>query len=165
MTNPGVILLVEDNPNDIELTKLAFERSHISNELVVAEDGVEALEYLFGYGPYEGRDPNDIPALILMDLNMPKVDGHEVLRRVRSDERTKHALVVILTSSQAHEDILRGYDLHANSYIRKPVNFEHFSEVVNQLELYWLVLNQPPSRKAEGEHHAACSCLDQLSGR
>ena len=142
-----VVLLVEDSPSDIELTRLAFEKNRISNEMVVAEDGVEALEYMFGTGPYAGRDPNDIPALILLDLKLPRVDGLDVLRRIRADERTRRTPVVILTSSKEEEEMIRGYDLAVNSYVRKPVNFAQFSKAVEQLGLYWLVLNEVPPRK------------------
>jgi two-component system response regulator len=139
-----VILLVEDNPSDIGLTKRAFEKNHIQNELVVAEDGQEALDYLFGAGPYAGRDISIMPALILLDLKLPKVDGLEVLRRVRGHELAKRLPVVILTSSREEHDVAVSYDLGANSYIRKPVDFQQFAEAVRALDLYWLVLNEPP---------------------
>ena len=138
------ILLVEDNPSDIELTKRALTKAKIANELVVAEDGQEALDYLFGTGNFASRD--DLPriAMILLDLKLPKVDGLEVLKRIRANARTKRLPVVILTSSQEQQDIIKGYDLGANSYIRKPVDFTQFAEAIKILGLYWLVLNEPP---------------------
>jgi CheY-like chemotaxis protein len=139
-----VILLVEDNPSDIGLTKRAFEKSRISNELVVAQDGQEALDYLFGVDESPGKSANALPALILLDLKLPRVDGLQVLRRIRGDERTKRVPVVILTSSKEEQDRGECYDLGANSYIRKPVDFVQFAEAVQQLGLYWLVLNEPP---------------------
>lgn len=132
-----IILLVEDNPDDVELTKRAFKKSNLANDLVVARDGEEALECLHG----EGRL---IPALVLLDLKLPKIDGLEVLRRIRADERTKLLPVVILTSSREEGDLIKGYSNGANSYIRKPVDFEKFVEAVQNLGLYWLVLNEPP---------------------
>lgn len=144
---PPRILLVEDNPDDEELTLLAFKKSKLSNEIVVARDGVEALDYLFGTGDYAGRDLSDMPKLILLDLKLPKLDGIEVLERIRRDERTRLLSVVILTSSREQEDLVNSYALGANSYIRKPVDFNQFIEAVQQLGLYWLVLNErPPSR-------------------
>jgi CheY-like chemotaxis protein len=141
------ILLVEDNPDDVELTKRALKIHNIANEVIVARDGVEALDYLFATGAYAGRDMTVTPQLILLDLKLPKVDGLEVLRRLRSDERTMFLPVVILTSSKEEQDLVNGYKLHANSYIRKPVDFNQFSEAVRQLGLYWLVLNEPMPRK------------------
>lgn len=141
---PSRILLVEDNPDDEELTLLAFKKSKLSNEIVVAHDGVEALDYLFGTGDYTGRDTADLPQLVLLDLKLPKLDGIEVLERIRGDERTKLLPVVILTSSREQEDLVRSYTLGANSYIRKPVDFNQFIEAVQQLGLYWLVLNERP---------------------
>jgi two-component system response regulator len=138
------ILLVEDNPSDIDLTKRALSKGHILNELVVAEDGQEALDYLFGSGMYADRDSARAPTLILLDLKLPKVDGLEVLRRIRGDSRTKRLPVVILTSSKEDQDIAASYDLGANSYIRKPVDFLQFAEAIENLGLYWLVLNEPP---------------------
>ncbi|MDX2283673.1 MAG: response regulator [Bacteroidia bacterium] len=138
------ILLVEDNPSDIDLTRRAFEKSHILNPLAVAEDGQEALDYLFGTGAYAGRDPADLPALILLDLKLPIINGLEVLRKIREDERTRRLPVVILTSSREEQDVAMGYDLGVNSYIRKPVDFQQFVEAVRQLGLYWLVINEPP---------------------
>lgn len=143
MSQP-VILLVEDNPDDEALTLRAFKKNNISNEIVVARDGAQALDYLFGTGAHGGRDLSLMPQLVLLDLKLPKVDGLEVLRRIRKDERTKILPVVILTSSQEEQDVANGYSLGANSYIRKPVDFVQFSEAVKQLGLYWLVLNAPP---------------------
>ena len=140
----GCILLVEDNPDDVELTLRAFKNSNIRNEVVVARDGAEALDYLFGTGTYAGRDADIMPAVILLDLRLPKIDGLEVLRRMRGDERTKLLPVVILTSSKEERDLINGYKLGANSYIRKPVDFVQFSEAVRLLGLYWLILNEPP---------------------
>ena len=140
------ILLVEDNPSDIELTKRALANANIANELIVAEDGQEALDYLFGTGHYAGRDAAPLLAVVLLDLKLPKVDGLDVLRRIRADERTKRLPVVILTSSQEEQDIAAGYDLGANSYIRKPVDFSQFAEAIKSMGLYWLVLNEPPPK-------------------
>ena len=140
------ILLVEDNPSDIDLTKRALANANIANELIVAEDGQEALDYLFGIGHYAGRDAAPLLAVILLDLKLPKVDGLDVLRRIRADERTKRLPVVILTSSQEEQDIAAGYDLGANSYIQKPVDFLKFAEAIKTLGLYWLVLNEPPPK-------------------
>ncbi|MCL5027079.1 MAG: response regulator [Chloroflexi bacterium] len=142
-----IILLVEDNPGDVALTIRAFERHNIMNQVVVARDGVEALDYLFGTGTYAGRDLNSGPLVILLDLKLPRIDGLEVLRRVRADERTKLVPVIILTSSREEQDLIRGYSLGANSYVRKPVDFNQFAEAVRQLGLYWLVLNEPPPVK------------------
>lgn len=137
------ILLVEDNPDDEELTRLAFKECNFANELVVVRDGQEALDYLFATGKYSGRDICDQPQVILLDLKLPKVDGLEVLSRVRADERTRFLPVVILTSSKQEQDLIAGYSLGANSYIQKPVDFTQFVEAVCQLGLYWLVLNEP----------------------
>ena len=139
-----VILLVEDNPSDVGLTRRAFEKNRIQNKLVVAADGQEALDYLFGAGAYAGRDTSEMPAVILMDLKLPKVDGLEALRRIRGHDLTKRLPVVILTSSREDQDVAMSYDLGANSYIRKPVDFQQFAEAVKALDLYWLVLNEPP---------------------
>ena len=139
-----IILLVEDNPDDVILTKRALEKSRVVNELVVAKDGVEALDYVFCTGSWAGCDPCIMPQVILLDLKLPKIDGLEVLRRIRADERTKLLPVVILTSSKEEKDLINGYALGANSYIRKPVNFNEFAEAVRTLGLYWLVLNEPP---------------------
>jgi two-component system response regulator len=136
-----VILLVEDNPRDEELTLRALEKSSILNPVVVAHDGVEALDYLFARGAYAERAPA-LPQLVLLDLKLPKIDGLEVLKTLRLDERTRLLPIVILTSSLEEQDLVRGYSLGANSYVRKPVDFVQFSEAVRQLGLYWLVLNQ-----------------------
>jgi two-component system, response regulator len=144
MTNDHVILLVEDNPDDEALTLRALQKNKITNEVVVARDGVQALDYVFGTGAYTGRDTSVAPQIILLDLKLPKIDGLEVLRRLRGDPRTKLTPVVILTSSNEERDLLAGYDFGANSYVRKPVDFDQFAEAVRYLGLYWLVLNQPP---------------------
>jgi two-component system response regulator len=142
------ILLVEDNADDEALTFRALMKNNIGNQLVVARDGAEALDYLFGTGQYSGRDVSLVPQVVLLDLNLPKVSGLEVLRQLRADERTKHLPVVILTSSNEEQDRLHGYDYGANSYVRKPVDFNQFIEAVRQLGLYWLILNeQPPARR------------------
>ncbi len=139
-----MILLVEDNRDDEALTLRALKKNNIKNEVVVAHDGVEALDYLFGTGAYAGRDLTDMPHVILLDLKLPRVDGLEVLRRLRADERTRLLPVVILTSSNEDQDRINGYGLGANSYVRKPVDFAQFIEAVRQLGLYWLILNEPP---------------------
>ncbi|MDM9581672.1 MULTISPECIES: response regulator [unclassified Nostoc] len=141
-----MILLVEDNPDDEALTLRALKKNNILNEVVVARDGVEALDYLFGKGVYADRDMNIMPNLILLDLKLPKMDGLEVLRQLRADDRTKILPVVILTSSKEEQDLINGYSLGANSYVRKPVDFSQFSEAVRQLGLYWFVLNESPPR-------------------
>ena len=140
-----MILLVEDNLKDEALTLRALKKSNIASEVIVARDGVEALDYFFATGLYTGRDTSVMPQLILLDLKLPKVDGLEVLRRIRADERTRRLPVVVFTSSSEEEDIIKSYDLGANSYVRKPVDFEHFVEATRQLGLYWLVLNQATS--------------------
>lgn len=139
-----VILLVEDNADDELLTLRALGKNNAVDEVVVAHDGVEALDYLFASGTFEGRDANIMPHLILLDLKLPKVDGLEVLRRLRSDERTKLIPVVVLTSSREEQDMLDSYGFGANSYVRKPVNFEQFTRAIEQLKLYWLILNENP---------------------
>ncbi len=142
------ILLVEDNPDDELLTLRALKKNNVFNRVVVARDGAQALDYLFGEGAYEGRDVSDIPRVVLLDLKLPKVDGLEVLRRLRADERTRLLPVVILTSSREQQDLLDGYGYGANSYVTKPVDFAQFSRAVEQLELYWLVLNESPLAEA-----------------
>ncbi|HDD24699.1 MAG TPA: response regulator [Chloroflexi bacterium] len=139
-----VILLVEDNPDDELLTLRAFKKNNIVNEVVVARDGSEALDYLFGTGTYAGRDVSVMPQVVLLDLRLPKVNGLEVLRRLRANERTKLLPVVVLTSSDEERDVVDSYSLGANSYIRKPVDFDQFVEAVRHLGLYWLVLNKSP---------------------
>ncbi len=141
-----IILLVEDNPDDELLALRALRKNGVHSEVVVARDGVEALDYLFATGEHAGRDPSVMPQLILLDLKLPRVDGLEVLRRLRADERTRLLPVVILTSSKEVQDMLDGYGSGANSYIRKPVNFEQFVRAVEQLKLYWLSLNEAPPR-------------------
>jgi CheY-like chemotaxis protein len=138
------IMLVEDNPDDEALTLRALKKNNIQNDVVVARDGVEALDYLFATGSYAGRDPSVKPVVILLDLKLPKIDGLEVLRRIRADERTKFIPTVVLTSSKEEQDLVNSYSLGCNSYIRKPVDFVQFVEAVRQLGLYWLVLNEPP---------------------
>ncbi len=138
-----MILLVEDNPRDEALTLRAFKKSNIVNEVIVAHDGVEALEYLLGSGPCADGSVRKIPQLIMLDLKLPRVDGLQVLREIRADERTRRLPVVIFTSSNEEEDVVKSYNLGANSYVRKPVDFEQFLEATKQLGLYWLVLNQP----------------------
>lgn len=140
----GIILLVEDNPDDVALTLHAFKRSNIGNEIVVAGDGVEALDYLFGRGRYAGRDLNQQPAVVLLDLKLPKLDGLEVLRRLRANPDTALQPVVILTSSDEEQDMIMSYQLGANSYVRKPVDFDEFIEAARRLGLYWLLLNEAP---------------------
>ena len=147
MTSDGVILLVEDNPDDEELTIRALSRSNILNTVVVARDGAEALDYLFGEGRFAGRDAAQTPAVVLLDLKLPKISGFDVLARILGDERTRLLPVVILTSSHEEQDLMRGYRGGANSYILKPVDFTKFVEAIRQLGLYWLVLNEPPPSK------------------
>ena len=138
------ILLVEDNPDDEALILRVLERNNIANEVVVVRDGVEALEYLFGTGVYAGRDASDMPQVVLLDLRLPRMDGLEVLRRLRADDRTRLLPVVVLTSSDEERDIVESYKFGANSYVRKPVEFGEFAEAVRQLRVYWLLLNLPP---------------------
>jgi len=148
MNGKKTILLVEDNANDEYLTLRALKKYNVANDVVVAHDGVEALDYLFCTGPHANRDVRDLPIVVLLDLKLPKVDGLEVLRRVRADERTKLLPVVILTSSNEERDVINGYKLGTNSYVQKPVDFAAFVDAVGQLGLYWLMLNQPvPSPK------------------
>ena len=141
--NDKTILLIEDNPDDEALTLRALRKNNILNEVTVARDGQQALDYFFG----ENASANPVPSVVLLDLKLPKVDGLEVLRRIRADPRTRLQPIVILTSSKEEQDIITGYGLGANSYIRKPVDFAQFMEVVRQLGLYWLVLNEPPLQK------------------
>ena len=136
------ILLVEDNADDEELTVRALKKNNVRNELVVARDGVEALDFLFGTGTYAGRDTTVLPGLVLLDLKLPKIDGLGVLRCIRADERTRLMPVTVLTSSKEEQDIIKSYNLGANSYIRKPVDFNQFTEAVRQLGMYWLMLNE-----------------------
>ncbi len=145
MNSKKTILLVEDNPDDVELTLVAFKENRLANDIAVASDGEEAMDYLFARGSHAGRDPKAMPSVILLDLKLPKMDGLEVLRALRTDERTRRIPVVVLTSSREQEDIVRSYDLGANSYVRKPVDFSQFLEATRQLGLYWLVLNEPAS--------------------
>lgn len=143
MNTKKPILLVEDNPSDADLTRRAFAKGHVSNELVVVEDGQEALDYLRGEGAYFGRDISETPSVILLDLKLPKLSGLEVLRAVRADARLRRVPVVILTSSKEEEDVGAGYDLGVNSYVRKPVDFKEFQAAIANLGLYWLILNEP----------------------
>jgi two-component system, response regulator len=138
------ILLVEDNPSDIKLTKRALAQNQITNELIIAEDGGDALDYLFATGQYAGRDVRDTPAVVLLDLKLPRIDGLEVLQKIRANEFTRLLPVVILTSSDQETDMISSYNLGANSYIRKPVDFHRFTEAVRNLGMYWLLLNEPP---------------------
>jgi two-component system response regulator len=142
--NAKLILLVEDDPSDVELTKRALRKSRISNDLAVAQDGQEALDYLLGPDPASGTYDTPLPALVLLDLKLPRVDGLDVLRRIRAETRTRRLPVVVLTSSREEQDVAASYDLGVNSYIRKPVDFAQFAEAVEHLGLYWLVLNEPP---------------------
>ena len=153
MSRSRIILLVEDNPDDVELTLLAFERSKIVNDIVVATDGQEALDYLFATGHYTGRDAALLPEVVLLDLKLPKIDGLDVLRLIRSDARTRRLPVVVLTSSKEEQDIVRSYELGANSFVQKPVDFAEFIEAARHLGLYWLVLNEAPPQ-ASGERDA-----------
>jgi two-component system response regulator len=148
------ILIVEDSPTDAALLSRALEKAGIPNPLVIVKDGLEAVQYLFTFGRYEFRDPDDVPAVVLIDLNLPKIDGLEVLRRMRSDYRTKLIPVAIFTSSIEQQDLINGYSLGANSYVRKPIEFSKFSKVVEQLVTYWTVLNEsPPPGEKTWAHH------------
>jgi CheY-like chemotaxis protein len=142
--NQKIILLVEDNPDDEALAIRALKRHHIGNEIVVARDGVEALDYVFGTGIYEGRDTSNKPSVVLLDLKLPRIDGLDVLRRLRADDRTRFLPVVVLTTSSEESDLISSYSLGCNSYIRKPVDFVQFSEAIRQLGMYWLLMNEPP---------------------
>ncbi len=145
-----MILLVEDNPDDVELTLRALSKNNILNEIILARDGKEAIDFLFGTGSYTGRDTRKQPVVVLLDLKLPKLSGLDVLTRLRADERTQLIPVVVLTSSKEEEDMVASYALGANSYIRKPIDFNQFMEAIRQLGMYWLVLNQPPPRCRKG---------------
>lgn len=138
------ILLVEDNPRDAELTLRALKKHNLANHVQVVEDGEEALDYLFGRGQYDGRDPGALPKVVFLDLKLPKVDGLEVLRQLRGDDRTKQTPVVVVTSSNEERDLVESYNLGVNSYVVKPVDFESFMQAVAELGFYWLLLNKPP---------------------
>jgi two-component system, response regulator len=142
-TEKKTILLVEDNPDDVDLTLRAFRKANITNEVVVARDGVEALDYLFGTGARAGEH-NELPQVVLLDLKLPRVDGMEVLQRIRAERRTRFLPVVVLTSSREEQDLIRSYELGVSSYVQKPVDFKQFMDAAHQLGLYWLVLNLPP---------------------
>lgn len=144
MTRNGVILLVEDNPNDVELTLRAFEKSNLGNEIVVARDGEQAIHYLFATGPHADRSPMAMPDVVLLDMKLPKLDGLGVLRRMRADKRTRRLPVVMLTSSKEENDVASSYDLGANSFVRKPVAFSEFVDAAKRLGIYWLIMNEPP---------------------
>jgi two-component system response regulator len=143
VTRSRIVLLVEDNPDDVDLARRAFTRSPWIKEIAVARDGAEALDYLFATGAHAGRDRTAMPGVVLLDLNLPKIDGLEVLRRLREDERTRRLPVVVLTSSNEEQDLFRSYELGANSFVRKPVDFGHFIEIAEQLGQYWLAVNEP----------------------
>lgn len=147
MTRNCLILPVEDNPNDVELTLRAFEKISVTNKIVVAHDGEQAIHYLFSTGPHADRDPAMMPEVVLLDMNLPKLDGLGVLRRIRADERTRRLPVVVLTSSKEEKDVLASYDLGANSFIRKPVHFGQFVDAARHLGIYWLTMNEPPPEK------------------
>lgn len=151
MIRSRVILLVEDNPNDVELTLRAFEKSNINKEIVVARDGEQAIQYLFSTGPHAGRDPNDMPEVVLLDMKLPKIDGLGVLRRMRADERTRRLPVVMLTSSREERDVVTSYDLGANSFVRKPVDFGEFVDAARYLGIYWLIMNEPPPSDSQND--------------
>ena len=152
MIRSRIILLVEDNPNDVKLTMRAFEKSNVSNEIVVVGDGEEAVDYLFATGRHAGRDLKVMPEVILLDMKLPKIDGLGVLRRLRADERTRRLPVVILTSSKEEKDVTSSYNLGANSFVRKPVDFAQFIDAARHLGLYWLVMNEPPPRQENGRN-------------
>jgi CheY-like chemotaxis protein len=156
MLQHKTILLIEDNPSDIALTQRALEKINTINGLAIATDGQEALDYLFGTGAYEGRDTSDLPALTLLDLNLPKVSGLDVLRRIRTGAGTRRMPVVILTSSLEDQDLAAGYDLGVNSYIRKPVDYKQFTQAIEQLKRYWLDMNELPP-KVTCERERTCS--------
>jgi two-component system, response regulator len=143
-TKNKTILLVEDNESDVELAKRALFKENIATDIIVARDGQEALDYMFGMGEYAGRDVSEMPALVLLDLQLPQVDGLETLRRIRADERTRRQIIVVLTSSLEKTDLLNCYDLGVNSYIRKPVDFAKFTDALRCLDQYWLTINEPP---------------------
>jgi CheY-like chemotaxis protein len=143
-SKPVEILLVEDNPDDLDLTLRALRKANLANHIHVARDGAEALEFIFGEGVHSGRSLDNGPTVILLDLKLPKVDGLEVLQRIKSDSKTKHIPVVVLTSSKEQSDVVKSYEYGVNSYVVKPVNFEAFAAAVQELGLYWLLLNQPP---------------------
>jgi CheY-like chemotaxis protein len=143
------ILLVEDNLDDVALTLRAFKKNKILNEIIVANDGIEALDYMFGTGKYAGRDIEKLPTIILLDLKLPRMDGFEVLKRIRADVRTRTVPVVILTSSKEEEDLIKGYNLGCNSFIRKPVDFNQFMDAVREIGIYWLLINETISNKKE----------------
>jgi two-component system response regulator len=151
MMRNQVILLVDDSVNDVELTLMAFEESRIDHNIVVAGDGEEALDYLFATGKHTGRDPAKTPEVVLLDLKLPKVDGHDILKRMRADPRTRRIPVVVMTSSSWEQDVIRSYDLGANSFIQKPVNFSAFLDTARQIGQYWLGLNQIPSTRGDSE--------------
>lgn len=144
MSNNKTILLVEDNPDDVDLTLRALKKHNIMNEVIIVNDGVQALDYLFGAGDYASRDTNVFPEVILLDLKLPKINGLEVLQRLRADNRTRFLPVVVLTSSNEERDLVDSYRLGANSYVQKPVNFSQFTEAIRQLGMYWLLLNKSP---------------------
>ncbi len=156
MIRNRIILLVEDNPDDVELTLRAFERSNVASEIIVVRDGEQAIHYLFNTGPHADRDPKIMPEVVLLDMKLPKIDGLGVLRRMRSDERTRRLPVVMLTSSKEERDVMSSYDLGANSFVRKPVDFNEFIGAARQLGLYWLVMNEPPpvQRMSNGDKRA-----------
>ena len=152
MIRSRIILLVEDNPNDVKLTMSAFEKSNVSNEIVVVGDGEEAIDYLFARGRHAGRDSEAMPEVILLDMKLPKIDGLGVLKRLRADERTRRLPVVMLTSSKEERDVTSSYDLGANSFIRKPVDFTQFIDAARHLGLYWLEMNEPPPPRESGRN-------------